>query len=130
VRVVKWLETPQGGILATGSWDKTIKVGLRFPAFKPSFHAVPVLGHANGESRLYGAATRALLHARRLVPADGSRHRGASCPDIQSHEPYDSVQGAVVEQSSRVAFCKKSCDHLLDNDVAIKVANACNILFP
>ncbi|KAI0249139.1 Poly(A)+ RNA export protein [Lactifluus subvellereus] len=25
VRVVKWLETPQGGILATGSWDKTIK---------------------------------------------------------------------------------------------------------
>jgi WD40 repeat protein len=26
VKVVKWLETPQGGILATGSWDKTIKV--------------------------------------------------------------------------------------------------------
>jgi mRNA export factor len=28
VKVVKWLETPQGGILATGSWDKTIKVAL------------------------------------------------------------------------------------------------------
>jgi mRNA export factor len=26
VRVVKWIETPQGGILATGSWDKTLKV--------------------------------------------------------------------------------------------------------
>lgn len=26
VKVVKWLETPQGSILATGSWDKTIKV--------------------------------------------------------------------------------------------------------
>ncbi|KAI0058781.1 WD40 repeat-like protein [Artomyces pyxidatus] len=25
VKVVKWIETPQGGILATGSWDKTIK---------------------------------------------------------------------------------------------------------
>lgn len=25
VRVVKWIETPQGGILATGSWDKTLK---------------------------------------------------------------------------------------------------------
>ncbi|KAI0087307.1 Poly(A)+ RNA export protein [Irpex rosettiformis] len=25
IKVVKWLETPQGGILATGSWDKTIK---------------------------------------------------------------------------------------------------------
>jgi mRNA export factor len=26
IRVVKWVETPQGGILATGSWDKTLKV--------------------------------------------------------------------------------------------------------
>lgn len=27
IRVVKWIETPQGGgILATGSWDKTLKV--------------------------------------------------------------------------------------------------------
>ncbi|KAI0288659.1 WD40-repeat-containing domain protein [Multifurca ochricompacta] len=25
VKVVKWLETPQGSILVTGSWDKTIK---------------------------------------------------------------------------------------------------------
>jgi len=25
IKVVKWLETPQGSILATGSWDKTIK---------------------------------------------------------------------------------------------------------
>jgi len=28
VKVVKWIETPQGGILATGSWDKTVKVSL------------------------------------------------------------------------------------------------------
>ena len=26
IKVVKWIETPQGGILATGSWDKTLKV--------------------------------------------------------------------------------------------------------
>jgi mRNA export factor len=26
IKVVKWIESPQGGILATGSWDKTIKV--------------------------------------------------------------------------------------------------------
>ncbi|KDQ59327.1 hypothetical protein JAAARDRAFT_34068 [Jaapia argillacea MUCL 33604] len=25
VKVVKWIESPQGGILATGSWDKTVK---------------------------------------------------------------------------------------------------------
>ncbi|KAH7928359.1 WD40 repeat-like protein [Leucogyrophana mollusca] len=32
VKVVKWVETPQGGILATGSWDKTIKYwDLRTP---------------------------------------------------------------------------------------------------
>ena len=26
VKCVKWIDTPQGGILATGSWDKTLKV--------------------------------------------------------------------------------------------------------
>ncbi|EIM91015.1 WD40 repeat-like protein [Stereum hirsutum FP-91666 SS1] len=32
VKVVKWIETPQGGILATGSWDKTLKYwDLRTP---------------------------------------------------------------------------------------------------
>ncbi|KAI0261482.1 WD40 repeat-like protein [Gloeopeniophorella convolvens] len=32
VKVVKWIETPQGGILATGSWDKTVKYwDLRTP---------------------------------------------------------------------------------------------------
>ncbi|EIN04812.1 Poly(A)+ RNA export protein [Punctularia strigosozonata HHB-11173 SS5] len=25
IKVVKWIESPQGGILATGSWDKTVK---------------------------------------------------------------------------------------------------------
>ncbi|KAG6333212.1 hypothetical protein ID866_5881 [Astraeus odoratus] len=25
IKVVKWIETPQGGVLATGSWDKTLK---------------------------------------------------------------------------------------------------------
>jgi mRNA export factor len=26
VKVVRWIDAPQGGILATGSWDNTIKV--------------------------------------------------------------------------------------------------------
>ena len=38
IRVVRWIESPQGGVLATGSWDKTIKASaaavseLRQPA--------------------------------------------------------------------------------------------------
>ena len=26
IKTVKWVDAPQAGILATGSWDKTIKV--------------------------------------------------------------------------------------------------------
>lgn len=29
VKCIKWIDTPQGGILATGSWDKTLKVRIR-----------------------------------------------------------------------------------------------------
>ncbi len=26
IRAVRWIESPQGGVLVTGSWDKTVKV--------------------------------------------------------------------------------------------------------
>jgi mRNA export factor len=26
IKAVKWIDAPQGGILVTGSWDKTVKV--------------------------------------------------------------------------------------------------------
>ena len=26
IKVVRWIESPQGSVLATGSWDKTVKV--------------------------------------------------------------------------------------------------------
>lgn len=30
IKVVRWVDTPQAGLLATGSWDKTIKVRVAF----------------------------------------------------------------------------------------------------
>jgi mRNA export factor len=27
VKAVRWVDSPQGGFLVTGSWDKTIKAG-------------------------------------------------------------------------------------------------------
>ena len=43
IRVVRWIESPQGGVLATGSWDKTIKVRPRLysPAFPSHVQRVP-----------------------------------------------------------------------------------------
>lgn len=31
IKAVRWIETPQGGILATGSWDKTLKASSLVP---------------------------------------------------------------------------------------------------
>jgi len=63
-----------------------------------------VLGYAHIKSRLDGSAARALLHARRLVPTHGSRHRRAPRPDFQSHKPYYPVQGATV---GRLDVCRR-----------------------
>lgn len=35
VKCVRWIESPQGGVLATGSWDKTIKVSDTRPYAPP-----------------------------------------------------------------------------------------------
>ena len=32
IKCVRWIESPQGGVLATGSWDKTIKVSGTRPS--------------------------------------------------------------------------------------------------
>jgi WD40 repeat protein len=36
IRAVRWIDAPTGGILATGSWDKTIKVSYHATSFYPS----------------------------------------------------------------------------------------------
>lgn len=42
IKVVKWIESPQGGVLVTGSWDKTLKVscgGASPPPWRVAEHA-------------------------------------------------------------------------------------------
>jgi len=35
IKAVRWIDSPQGGILVTGSWDKTIKVRHKTPKKLP-----------------------------------------------------------------------------------------------
>ena len=45
VKVVKWIDAPQAGILVTGSWDKTLKVRVTTRPRTPGFILCPpVLG--------------------------------------------------------------------------------------
>ena len=56
IKVVKWIESPQGGILATGSWDKTIKV--RITSHFPSLVAIIILPFAGHSIGTYVRQTR------------------------------------------------------------------------
>jgi WD40 repeat protein len=95
VKVVKWIETPQGGILATGSWDKTVKVSICDPLNACMCLITPVitivLGYAIANSRCHRSTPRALLQHGRAISAHGSCHSRAPYPDFQSHKPKHSI---------------------------------------
>lgn len=63
VKVVRWIDAPQGGILATGSWDKTIKVSYDMLASLKSqvICIAIVLGFAYTEPGVNCSASRTLL---------------------------------------------------------------------
>lgn len=56
IKCVRWINAPTGGILATGSWDKTIKERLHFldviglSRITPCFHLI-VLGYPKSNTR-------------------------------------------------------------------------------
>ena len=53
IRVVKYVDTPSGGIVVTGSWDKTIKVGI-FTSLSADPRSIDstVLGYSEPKSRV------------------------------------------------------------------------------
>lgn len=92
VKVVKWVDA-QSGILATGSWDKTVKVRLGFMLLPDTDNIPLVLGSENAYRDSHSTASRTLLFYGCPVPTDGSRNRRASCSDFQSEQPKQRVQG-------------------------------------
>ena len=43
VKVVKWIDSPQAGILVTGSWDKTLKARVSTRPRMPDFIICPLV---------------------------------------------------------------------------------------
>lgn len=101
VKVVKWIETPQGGILATGSWDKTLKVRtlhlfilLRTDDQLNGWLPV-VLGPTNPKPDHRRSTSRAmLLHGRAVSLARRGHRRAPHClfrPCQKSCRPTESA---------------------------------------
>lgn len=93
VKAVRWIDA-QGGILATGSWDKTVKVRgvVRFPEFWLNWIGRVVLGPSDAEPRINSAVTRALLQHGCAVPPDGRWHCRTAHPDFQPYQPHRCLQ--------------------------------------
>jgi hypothetical protein len=76
VKVVRWIDTPgSGGILATGSWDKTIKVRRALFLLALFFPLTPyaVLGPPHAHADRVRPAPGTLLQYGCSISADGRR---------------------------------------------------------
>ena len=128
IKCVRWFEMPQGGILVTGSWDKTLKVrvysctppnsirsGFSLLVLLFSQHMVTdtgkhvppnqVLGPPIARPVGYcGSQGTLLCHGRKESGARG-RDRGPTNPDIRLDEPSDALQSLCSFPSrSRAVF--------------------------
>ena len=74
IKCVRWIESPGGGILATGSWDKSIRVraNRRLGHFQNAYSAA-VLGLEESESCCQCADSRPCLLYGRPVSTFGCR---------------------------------------------------------
>ena len=101
IRVVRWIESPQGSVLATGSWDKTIKVCARYnvpPRVRVFIlsSATLVLGSPYTKPRFNRTAARTMLHNGCSVSPYGRWDRGATHTGVQPPEPHATLQGPYL----------------------------------
>ena len=120
IKCVRWFDMPQGGILATGSWDKTLKVRVHQisppDSIRPSFplffflstwsltlgNATPnqVLGPPIAHSTGYGATKRKVLRHGCEEQGARSRDRGPTYPDIRPLEPANTLQSWLLVRAA------------------------------
>ena len=91
IRCVRWIDM-QNGLLATGSWDKTIKVSLLLSVpILERRPLSPVLGSPYTKSSGLCLARRALLCHGCLWVASRCRNCRTQDPDLQSTKSYSPV---------------------------------------
>jgi hypothetical protein len=92
IKKVGWVDAPGAGILATGSWDKTVKVKnsltlCRLLSSLPYIGTSAVLGSPQCHSGGYSTTPRKMLYIRYPVSPTRCRNSRTSYPDIQPDEP-------------------------------------------
>lgn len=99
IKVVRWVDMPGAGILATGSWDKTIKVSacnhLLFCGQFTSDAFFTVLGPSCTCTGSVSDSSRAMLCIGRTVSSDGSWNSRAPHSDFQFNKSDNAVQGEL-----------------------------------
>lgn len=127
VKVVKWIDTPQAGILATGSWDKTIKVldslVSRF-AVSSSFTCSSI-----------GISEHQTLSPPCNYPKDVTPSMFNTL--FSSLEPpnvtFKSSTSTTLTRRTRLAYPHTDCQNQLtplftDNNLSFEVANSCYLV--
>ena len=98
IKCARWFESPTGGILATGSWDKTVKVRLhplrileRLSAHILKFWFAIVLGFEEPQSCIHSSDAREGVHHGCTISSNGCGHCGKAYPNIEPQQSHDSL---------------------------------------
>lgn len=135
IKCVKWIDTPQGGILATGSWDKTLKV--RRPCL--SHPCSPFPTHRLS-ARVCSIGTCGSRHPRRWYSSRSAATHLTSCTrSWSSARPSDTCRSLISRLPGRhtrcvyLTVCMFVCmltAATTDNCVAAEMADARGVVLP